>query len=65
MAAAKKTPTPPELLRTVIDASGLSARQWAEDVAWRDERTVRRWINGQSPIPKIVVDRLRAIVAKL
>lgn len=55
---------PKDLLRTVIDASGLSARKWAEDVAWRDERTIRRWLAGDSPIPEIVVEKLKAIAAK-
>ncbi len=53
-----------DLLRLAIDASGLSARKWAEDVAWRDERTIRRWLSGDSPIPQIVVAKLKAIVAK-
>lgn len=49
------------LLRTAIDASGLSARKWAEQVAWRDERTIRRWLSGDSPIPALVVEKLRII----
>jgi hypothetical protein len=53
-----------DLLAAVIAASGLSARRWAEDVAWRDERTIRRWLAGDSPIPAIVVTKLRAIVQK-
>lgn len=63
--AGKQEKDPRELLRTVIDASGLSARKWAEDVAWRDERTVRRWINGQTPVPTLIVEKLKAIAAKL
>ena len=46
--------TPPDdtaLLRAVIRESGLSARQWATTVMMRDERTVRRWLAGTSPIP--------------
>lgn len=46
---------PAALLRAAIDRSGLSARQYAETVLVRDERTVRRWINGHSPIPAAVV----------
>ncbi len=46
------------LLRSVIDASGLSTRKWAERVAWRDERTVRRWLAGRA-IPATVVKELR------
>ncbi len=52
------------LLRSVIDASGLSARKWAESVAWRDERTIRRWLAGDSPIPGTVIERLRIIAAR-
>ena len=43
-----------ELLRVAIAASGLSARRYAEEVLARDERTVRRWISGQSPVPQVV-----------
>jgi hypothetical protein len=39
------------LLRAAIEASGLSARQYAVTVLLRDERTVRRWLAGDSPIP--------------
>lgn len=48
-----------ELLRRAIDRSGLSARAFARDVLWRDERTVRRWLSGDSPIPSVVTERLR------
>lgn len=51
--------TPVDLLRLAIERSGLSARAFARDVLWRDERTVRRWLSGESPIPAIVSDRLR------
>ncbi|MGE3703652.1 MAG: hypothetical protein AB7I13_00160 [Vicinamibacterales bacterium] len=40
------------LLRQRIEESGLSARRFAIDVMRRDERTIRRWANGQSPIPQ-------------
>lgn len=43
------------LLRTSIEASGLSARRYAAEVLLRDERTVRRWLAGDSPIPEPVV----------
>lgn len=42
---------PPALLRDAIARSGLSARQYALTVLVRDERTVRRWLAGYSPIP--------------
>jgi len=48
-----------ELLEQAIQRSGLSARAFARDVLWRDERTVRRWISGESPVPAVVADRLR------
>jgi hypothetical protein len=48
-----------DLLRTAIERSGLSARAFAVRVLIRDERTVRRWLAGDSPIPAVVVQRLR------
>jgi hypothetical protein len=51
-----------ELLEAAIDASGLSARRFAVDVLLRDERTVRRWLAGDSPIPEVVLVRLTALV---
>lgn len=51
-----------ELLRRAIEATGLSARRFAVEVLVRDERTVRRWLAGDSPIPHAVRDRLTAIV---
>lgn len=44
-----------ELLRAAIASSGLSARQYAAQILLRDERTVRRWLAGDSPIPAPVV----------
>lgn len=46
-------------LARVIAASGLSARQWARTVVLRNERTVRRWLAGDSPIPAEVLGYLR------
>ncbi len=58
------TPKPPvtdaDVLARVIAASGLSARQYALTVLLRDERTVRRWLSGDSPIPKPVIAHLCA-----
>lgn len=56
--------TDAELLGRAIDASGMSARRFAVDVLIRDERTVRRWLAGDSPIPAVVVEWLRERVAK-
>jgi hypothetical protein len=39
----------------VIAASGLSARRYAVEVLLRNERTIRRWLAGDSPIPARVV----------
>ncbi len=46
------------LLGRRIAESGLSARKFATQVTRRDERTVRRWLSGESPIPEIVRDFL-------
>jgi hypothetical protein len=50
---------PADLLRSAIEASGLSARRFATDVLLRDERTVRRWLAGDSPIPEVVISWLK------
>ena len=52
------TRDPVALLRGAIAASGLSARRYATEVLTRDERTVRRWLAGKSPIPRAVVAML-------
>jgi ribosome-binding protein aMBF1 (putative translation factor) len=41
-------------LRKAIELSGLSDRQFAQKVLVRDERTIRRWIAGDRPIPQAV-----------
>jgi hypothetical protein len=56
--------TDAELLAKAIEASGLSARKFAQLVLVRDERTVRRWLAGDSPIPRVVREMLQAQVAK-
>lgn len=56
--------TDADLLARVIAASGLSARQWAMKVALRDERTIRRWLAGDSPIPQPVLDYLRTTASR-
>lgn len=62
--AAVEKPTTPDgwsaLVRQRIEESGLSARRFAEEVLTRDERTVRRWVSGESPIPERVQDFLVA-----
>lgn len=53
-------PTDADRLRAAIERSGLSARAFARDVLLRDERTVRRWLAGDSPIPEPVLAFLKA-----
>lgn len=48
------------LLEQRISESGLSARRFAVEVTLRDERTIRRWLSGDSPIPQIVFDWLKS-----
>jgi transcriptional regulator with XRE-family HTH domain len=52
---------PAELLRAAIKASGLSARRFAREVLTRDERTIRRWLRGDTPVPPAVVEFLERI----
>lgn len=47
-------------LARVIEASGLSQRQFAFRVMGRDERTVRRWLAGET-MPPAVRDWLDSI----
>ena len=42
-------------LARVIAASGLSAARYAREVLVREPRTIRRWLAGDSPIPKEVL----------
>lgn len=53
---------PRALLRAAIDRSGLSHRRFAERIMVRDERTVRRWISGEIPIPTVVLDKLQSLI---
>lgn len=46
---AAQAPSDAEMLRALIDRVGLSARRFAREVlAGRDERTVRRWLAGDT-----------------
>lgn len=47
-----------KLLQRAIELSGLSARQFATQVLIRDERTVRKWLHGDSEVPDVVRDFL-------
>lgn len=48
-------------LRWALQDSGLSIVQFARYVVGRDERTVRRWLTGETEIPEAVGFWLRAI----
>lgn len=46
---------PAQVLERMIKASGLSARRFASEVlAGRDERTIRRWLAGETMPPKVL-----------
>ena len=55
---ARSTPDPRTVLEAALTKSGLSLRRFATDVLSRDERTVRRWRSGDSPIPDTAADWL-------
>lgn len=55
-------PSNPDLLHSAITASGLSARRFAVEVLAVDERTVRRWLAGDSAVPGPVRQLCRLIV---
>lgn len=55
--------TGPDLLRSAIAASGVSARRFAEDVMGRDERTLRRWSSGEVEIPPLALRWLQRLHA--
>lgn len=50
---------PRRALEAALARSGLSLRAFAERVLSRDERTVRRWRTGDSPIPEAAAEWLR------
>lgn len=59
----RRRKSPVQLLRDAIEAAkkaGIvgSTRQYATEVLTRDERTVRRWLAGDTPIPRAVVEFL-------
>lgn len=53
---------PRELLERALVITGCSLRSFAESHMVRDERTVRRWRSGKSPIPEVAQVRLRQII---
>jgi hypothetical protein len=56
--------TDPELISAAIRASGLSVRRFARETLLRDPRTVWRWLAGDNPMPELVREKCRAIVAE-
>lgn len=54
----RDTMTDQQLLRAAIDAAGGSARAFAKRPLLRNERTIRRWLKGEQPLPKEVRDYL-------
>ena len=51
-------------LARAIELSGLSARKFAKVVLVRDERTVRRWLAGDSPVPSSVREKVAELLAQ-
>jgi len=54
--------TPNPILRAAITASGHSSRGFAEHVLGVDERTVRRYLRGDWPVPGPVAQLCSAIL---
>lgn len=50
-------------IRSIVSALGLTTQQVAE-MCGVNVRTVFRWMAGTSRVPPLVVDRLRAELAK-
>ena len=63
----RATLAPPEgaaLLNRAIALSGLPANRFAEDVLVVNERTVRRWLAREYPLPRVVRERLEKYIAQ-
>jgi DNA-binding transcriptional regulator YiaG len=52
----------PETIRAMIEETGLSQREWAQSVAGRSPRTIRKWLAGE-PIPADASDWLQRILS--
>ena len=48
------------LLKAAIKKSGMSARKYAVVRLTRNERTIRRWLTGETPIPRVVIPFLQS-----
>lgn len=46
-------------LERALERFGKSVEHFAAHVVMRNPRTVRRWLSGESPIPKEVRDKLK------
>jgi hypothetical protein len=57
------TKHPIVLLKAAIGLSKLSDRVFATNVMGRDERTIRRWLSGDTPIPDAAIKFLERYVA--
>ena len=55
---------PVEMLKAAITKSGLSSSGYATEILTRDPRTVRRWLDGETPIPPVVVEFLHRELEK-
>jgi hypothetical protein len=53
-----------DLLKRAIAKSGLSARRFAVEILTRDERTIRRWLDGDRPIPRVVRRKLLELLGE-
>lgn len=49
-------------LRAAIAASGLSISEFARSVLVRDPRTLRRWLSGERPIPRHVLEKIAKLL---
>ncbi len=51
-----------DLIIAAIKALDISARRFATEVVFRNERTVRDWVKGESPVPKAVKEKCQQIL---
>jgi hypothetical protein len=51
-----------ELLKNAIASTGMSVRRFAHEELVRDDRTVRKWLEGETTLPAQVRDRCRRLV---
>lgn len=56
--------TDAELVSAAITASGLTVNRFATEILTRDDRTVRRWLDGTRPLPPVVRAKLEQLVTE-